>query len=104
MTETWYVTFGLGTRHAGTYTEIVVDTVEAAEGYRNGRDRVPGETVSVAERATRVREAAVESYGTAWAFTYMPEQYAASIKSYDMRLRERIGARRPDGSLVPVNA
>jgi hypothetical protein len=103
-TETWYITFGLDTRHGKQYTEVVVDTVEQVEGYdmATGRDCVVGEPLDLDVRHERVHAAAVESYGTARAFEYSPEKFASSIERYGLTLRERIGARRPDGSLVPV--
>ena len=104
QTATWYVTFGLDTQHRGTYTEVVVDTVEQVTGYDVERDtdRVPGDPVDLVEQERRVREAAIESYGRAWAFDYPPHAYSISIQRYGMKLRERIGTRRPDGSYVPV--
>ena len=108
QTEVWYITFGIGTRHGKQYTEVVVDTVEQAEGYDSValRYREVGETISIEERADRVRAAAVESYGTAWADIYdrPPTFLQRSLggESGQYTLRERIGARRPDGSLVPV--
>jgi hypothetical protein len=103
-TETWYITFGIGTRHGKQYTEVVVDTVEHVEGYdmSTGQYRVAGQPLDRDERRERVRAAAVESYGTAWAFEYAPWNPPSLVLRGCYSLRERIGARRPDGSLVPV--
>ncbi|MDP5182138.1 hypothetical protein QOZ88_05775 [Blastococcus sp. BMG 814] len=73
----WTVTFGFGKPAAGMYT-----AVHFAE--------VPH--LSLPERVLEevVRRVAVDLYGTAWAFTYRPEQYADAIARWGLRRRERV--------------
>jgi hypothetical protein len=74
----WFITFGLGKPAGSTYTEVVLAPEVRAAGHP---ERVVDEAV---------RAVAAELYGTAYAFTYRPEQYTDSIEKYGMKRRERV--------------
>lgn len=78
----WFITHGLGKPAANTYTEVVLDPPlpEDADGAP-----IPHELIDEI-----VRQVAIALYGTAWAFTYPPQQYADAIERHGMRLRERV--------------
>jgi hypothetical protein len=64
-TVTWAITFGLGTEHKGTYTEIVMPAAWSIE-----------------YQAHAAYVAACERYGRDWAFAYPPEKIAESVHAY----------------------
>lgn len=72
----WFVTFGSGKPAQGTYTEVAFVGFDRAQ-----TERVLEEVV---------RRAALDLYGTAWAFTYRPDQYEHAIAKYGLRRRERV--------------
>lgn len=72
--ESWYVTHGLGTPAAGTYTEVRVEQSGAS----------PEEVESV------VRQVINDLYGSHWAFIYPPADYERCIGRFGMKLRERV--------------
>lgn len=72
----WSITFGLGKSAQGTYTEVA---------FTRDVDRHPERVLEEV-----VRRVAVDLYGTAWAFTYRPEQYAEAIARWGLRRRERV--------------
>lgn len=79
--RSWFITHGLGKPAGGTFTEVVID------GTPEDDDGAPL-PVEVVEQL--VREIAVQLYGTAWAFTYRPDQYADAIGRHGMRRRELV--------------
>lgn len=74
----WTVTFGFGKPAQGTYTEIAFAPEVAAQ---NHPERVLEEVV---------RQVVIDLYGTAWAFTYRPDQYDEAIARWSLRRRERV--------------
>lgn len=72
---TWYVTFGFGGPHSGTYAEIQVSA-----------------DLPYADQAAAVRRIAFERYGNEWAFEYPPEKFHLAIEQYGMSLREVVTA------------
>lgn len=72
----WFITFGFGKPAASTYTEVVLAPA------------VLDQPDAVVEEA--VRGVARDLYGTAWAFTYRPEQYADAVERHGVRRRERV--------------
>lgn len=81
----WYVTHGLGGPAAGTYTEVAFDP-GAVDPLQTHLDHAS--IVRILDGI--VRQTAVALYGTAWAFTYRPDEYADAIERHGMRLRERV--------------
>lgn len=79
--QRWCITFGIGSRHGKQYTEVLVP---------------PNRSYDVDFDA--VHAAAIESYGTAFAFPYPPIAFEASIARYGLTLRETITVRLPDGT------
>lgn len=79
----WFITHGIGGPAAGTFTEVAIaeDVLELLLELHD-RDVV----VELLERA--VRHVAGQLYGTAYAFTYRPGQYADAIARHGMRRRE----------------
>lgn len=73
LTKTWFITFGLGTRHGRTHTRVLVPA-----------------SLSRDEASDYVRSVAVESYGTEWAFHYSPDQYESAIAQYHLTVRETL--------------
>jgi hypothetical protein len=73
-----FITHGLGTPAAGTYTEVAFT---ASSGW-----------FAMAEDVRReiVRKVADQLYGSRWAFIYGPEQYRDAIARWDLRLREKV--------------
>jgi hypothetical protein len=74
----WFITFGFGKPAQNTYTEVVL-----APAVRDA-----GHPEHVLDEA--VRAVARDLYGTAYAFTYRPEQYADAIEKYGVKRRERV--------------
>jgi hypothetical protein len=70
-----YISFGLGGPAAGLYTKIEVEPP------------VPWRHIDVIEAA---RQAAVATYGTAWAFDYSETTFLPQIEQYGLKLRETI--------------
>ena len=80
----WFITHPLGQPAGGTYTEVrLPDEVLTALVHAT-----PLRVDTVLERA--VHEVAGQLYGTAYAFTYRPDQYAEAIERFGLRLRERV--------------
>jgi hypothetical protein len=75
----WFITHGLGTPAAGTYTEVAF----APEVLQQ-----PEATEAALEQITR--QVARALYGNAWAFTYRPDQWHEAIERHGMRRRERV--------------
>lgn len=73
----WFITHGLGTPAAGTYTEVAFPSQLP---YR--ADPV------VAEEA--VRQIADQLYGNRWAFIYPPEGRQDAIDRWKLKRRERV--------------
>lgn len=78
----WYITHPLGRPAGGTYTEVAFSRTARFAAARHERPDAVLEEV--------VRRVAVDLYGTAWAFTYRPDQYDDAIGRWQMRRRERV--------------
>jgi hypothetical protein len=78
MAGSWFVTHPLGRPAGNTYTEVAFAPDVLA------RQHSPAVLDQV------VRSVAVDLYGTAWAFTYPPEDYVDAIERWHMRRRERV--------------
>ena len=78
----WSITFGFGKPAERTYTEVAF-TRDARFGA--AFDQLPERVLEEV-----VRRVAVDLYGTAWAFTYRPDQYAEAIARWGLRRRERV--------------
>lgn len=74
--SSWFITHGLGGPAEGTFTEVEFDAGE------------PVNLEHIIEPV--VREVAVQLYGTAWAFTYRPTEFADAIARHGLRRRERV--------------
>jgi hypothetical protein len=72
----WFITHPLGRPAGNTYTEVAF-APDVAVQPRAVLDEV-------------VRHVARDLYGTAWAFTYPPEDFADAIERYGSRRRERV--------------
>jgi hypothetical protein len=83
----WFITHGLGEPAAGTYTEVAF-----APGVLERVVLVGEQAYAVGKRLLEevVRQVAVALYGTAWAFTYRPDQYEDAIARHGLRRRERV--------------
>lgn len=79
----WFITHGLGKPAAGTYTEVAFTIEEPSDSQ---------EQIVQDERVLEevVRQVATQLYGTAWAFTYRPDQYEDAIARWGLRRRERV--------------
>lgn len=78
-----YVTHPLGGPAGGTFTEVAFMTGALATLPDD-----PAERDRVIDEVTR--RLAVDLYGTKWAFTYRPDQYADAIARHGMIRRERV--------------
>lgn len=82
--QLWYVTHGLGSIAAGTYTEVAFATAVPRA------DQTPPAGQPPALHREVVRRVARELYGERWSNLYPPEEYVDAVARWDMRLRERI--------------
>lgn len=80
----WFISHGLGKPAQNTYTEVAFTDEALGELVH----ATPSEVERVQEEV--VRRVAVELYGTAWAFTYRPDQYEDAIARHGLRRRERV--------------
>jgi hypothetical protein len=80
----WSITHPLGRPAGGTYTEVAF----ADEALDELVHATPQQVEAVCEEVTR--RVAVDLYGTAWAFTYRPDQYADAIERHHVRRRELV--------------
>lgn len=80
---TWFVTFGSGKPAQNTYTEVVFDPacVDPLQTHLTGR-----QIVAVLDEVTR--RVAFDLYGTAWSFTYPPNEYEDAVARWDLTRRE----------------
>lgn len=77
--HSWYITHGLGTPAAGTFTEVVMP------------DFTPdGEPLSDAAKEAAVRQIAASLYGTAYAFIYRPDQAQRAVHAHGLVGREHV--------------
>jgi hypothetical protein len=75
----WFITHPLGGPAANTFTEVQMP------------DFTPdGEKLEESVLDAAVRQIAMQLYGTAYAFTYRPGQYADSIARHRMTRRELV--------------
>lgn len=79
--SSWFITHGLGTPAAGSFTEVVVPDFTDS-----------GERVSRGDQSEIVRQVADQLYGSRWAFHYPPEKYETSIQTdyWSLWRRERV--------------
>ena len=74
--NSWFITFGLGGPAEGSFTEVTFG---------------PGEPADLTDIIDQVvRQVAFDTYGTAWAFHYSPDQYDSAIERWSLWRRERI--------------
>lgn len=72
--QSWFISHGLGTPAAGTFTEVIFE----------------GEQPDEITAAVAVRQVADQLYSNRWAFVYRPDQYAVAIARHGMTRRERV--------------
>lgn len=72
----WSITFGFGKPAQNTYTEVA---------FRGELQTLPARVLDEV-----VHRVAADLYGTAWAFTYPPEQYEEAVARFRIRRRERV--------------
>lgn len=77
----WWITFGIGTPAAGTYTEVRI--LPGPDGSQTPPTGLPRAVVDAA-----VETVAHRLYGRAWAFHYPPEDYHDAVGRYALALRE----------------
>jgi hypothetical protein len=86
----WYVTHPLGKPAGGTYSELAF-TQAALDSVTYSDHVAPrGRLEARAVFDELVRRIVVDLYGSAWAFTYPPEQFADAIERHGMRRRELV--------------
>lgn len=81
--SSWFITHGSGKPAQGTYTEVRFGPDALAELLVLPYPLEPGPVLE-----QLVREVAVQLYGTAYAFTYPPEQRDDAIDRWALRRRE----------------
>jgi hypothetical protein len=82
LPDSWAITHTVGGPAAGTYTEVAFGD--------NARIDPHGDPWPETVLQEAVRQVAVGLYGTAWAFTYRPEQVAGAVHRHGTRRRERV--------------
>lgn len=82
--QLWYVTHGLGSVAAGTYSEVAFATAVPRAGQTPPAEHPPTVQRDVVHRVAR------ELYGERWSNLYPPDEYDAAVARWDMQLRERI--------------